>query len=242
MATFSHKNQTKNMHIQGRFVLAGTLIICCLALSNARSVKAQQQAPGRTFDPYHIMKPLNNGIPNNPEDISPLLDGEKIPIIDLPDVSGKPVDLNQAVESKPTILVFYRGGWCPYCSKQLAGLQEALPDLRKMGYQLIAIGTDDPAHLSVTAGKEKLDYTLLSDADLAVSKRFGLAYKAPASYDRILPQASGGKNRDKLLPVPSVFILDRKGIIQFEYINPDFTQRLRPDLLKAAAKALYKYL
>ncbi|WP_426330139.1 hypothetical protein [Pedobacter sp. R-06] len=43
---------------------------------------------------------------------------------------------------------------------------------------------------------------------------------------------------DRLLPVPSVFILDKKGKILFEYINPDITQRLSAPLLKAAATAL----
>lgn len=181
-------------------------------------------------------------VPGKPEDISPLLDGETIPIVNIPDASGKNFDLNKAVASHPTILVFYRGGWCPFCSRQLAGLQQVYPDLKKMGYQLIAISTDDPKHLNGSAMKESLEYTLLSDADLNVSKKFGLAYKAPGGYSNILPESSGGRNTDLLVPVPSVFILDRKGTIQFEYINPDFKQRLDPGLLMAAAKSLFSRL
>ena len=109
-----------------------------------------------------------------------------------------------------------------------------------MGYQLIAISTDSPENLAKSIGKHALSYTLLSDADLNISKQFGIAFKAPAAYGNILAQGSNGKNLDKLLPVPSVFILDRKGIIQFEYVNPDFKQRISSDLLESVAAALVR--
>ncbi|MBC7565840.1 MAG: AhpC/TSA family protein [Pedobacter sp.] len=178
------------------------------------------------------------GVPLKPEDISPLLIGEAIPVLNLPSASGKSFDLNKSVAEKPTILVFYRGGWCPYCSKQLSGLQEIEKDLAGMGYQVIAISTDSPENLSKSMDKQKLSYTLLSDADLSASKKFGIAFKSPKGYDKFLPETSGGKNVDKLLPVPSVFILSKKGNILFEYINPNITQRLSASLLKAAAMSL----
>ena len=50
------------------------------------------------------------------------------------------------------------------------------------------------------------------------------------------------KNVDKLLPVPAVFILSKKGNIKFEYINPNYNQRMSAALLKAAAAAVYSEL
>lgn len=178
------------------------------------------------------------GVPLKPEDISPLLVGEQIPVLRMLKSSGEMFDLNKSVSETPTILVFYRGGWCPYCSKHLAGLQEIEKDLVKMGYQIIAVSTDSPDNLSKTMTKQKLSYTLLSDADLSAAKKFGIAFKGPQNYDKFLPETSGGKNVDKLLPVPSVFILNKKGNILFEYINPNITQRLSASLLMAVATAL----
>jgi peroxiredoxin len=183
---------------------------------------------------------MKNAIPAKPTDISPLLIGESIPAVEVPDAGGNPYNLNNKVSEKPTILVFYRGGWCPFCNKELAGLQSIHGDLVKMGYQLIAISTDSPDNLTKSIGKHQLSYTLLSDADLSVSKQFGIAFKAPAAYGNTLIAGSNGKNVDKLLPVPSLFILDQKGIIQFEYINPDFKQRIGSDLLQSVAGALVK--
>jgi peroxiredoxin len=180
--------------------------------------------------------------PTKPEDVSPLLIGENIPAIHALDAMGNDFDLNAAIARQPTLLIFYRGGWCPYCNKQLSGLQEIENELKKIGYQTIAISTDSPDNLKVSVTKNKLDYTLLSDADLNISKQFGLAYKAPVAYDKLLPTSSGGKNIEKLLPVPSVFIISKKGNIRFEYINIDFKQRINPDLLKAVAQAVYSEL
>ncbi|WPU94765.1 peroxiredoxin-like family protein [Mucilaginibacter sabulilitoris] len=178
--------------------------------------------------------------PDKSTDISPLLIGESIPAVKIPASDGQLYDLNASITQKPTILVFYRGGWCPFCNKELAGIQTIQADLVKMGYQIIAISTDSPENLSKSIDKNQLTYKLLSDADLAVSKQFGLAFKAPAAYGKTLEAGSNGKNIDKLLPVPSVFILDKKGVILFEYINPDFRQRISPELMLSVAASLSK--
>ena len=52
------------------------------------------------------------------EDISPLLIGEKIPKQDLISVDNKAVSTSE-IFSKKTVLIIYRGGWCPYCNSQL---------------------------------------------------------------------------------------------------------------------------
>jgi hypothetical protein len=50
--------------------------------------------------------------------------------------------------------------------------------------------------------------------------------------------ASGQKHH--MLPVPAVFLIATNGLIQFQYANPDYRQRLNPDLLVAAARILFK--
>lgn len=220
------KNVIQKIKTVGTVVLV--LFMSSSVMMHAQQMKMTEQE----------MKPTSYIIPQKPEDISPLLNGEKIPMATLLDANGKSFNLNKAIAERPTILIFYRGSWCPYCSKQLSGLQDLAPDLEKTGYQIIAISTDQPLVLMQSATKEKLNYTLLSDADLEVSKQFGIAFKAPKAYWEMLPKTTGGKNIDLLLPVPSVFIVDRKGAIHFEYINPDFKQRLNPELLKSVAHSI----
>lgn len=180
----------------------------------------------------------NYAIPENPNDISPLLIGEIIPAAMLQNINGDEIDLAQKFKSKPTVLIFYRGGWCPFCSKQLASLQEISSGLVDLGYQIIAVSTDKPEILQYTKETESLNYELLSDSNLKLAMEMGLAFKAPKSYNQFLPETTGGKNINLLLPVPAVFIVDKMGKINFEYINPNYKERINPKLLMSVAETL----
>lgn len=79
---------------------------------------------------------------------------------------------------------------------------------------------------------------------MEVARAFGVAYQVDAStlaalknYGVDLEEASGEKHR--FLPVPAVFVVGKNGVIQFEYVNPDYKVRLHPDLLLAAARLLF---
>jgi len=176
--------------------------------------------------------------PAKPEDISPLLIGEKVPEATLTNQKGEKIDFQKLIKKKPSIIIFYRGGWCPYCNLQLAGIQEIEEDLLNLGYQIIAISPDSEKFLTKTTKKKKLSYTLLSDANLSLTKNFGLAFIAPQKYERKvgLKERSNNQNTEMLLPVPAVFLVDTDGKIQFEYINPDYSVRLSSKMLKAIAE------
>ena len=50
-------------------------------------------------------------VPSSPHGVCPLLTGTAIPPVTLTTVDGNPFDLSAAVLPKPSLLVFYRGGW-----------------------------------------------------------------------------------------------------------------------------------
>jgi peroxiredoxin len=178
---------------------------------------------------------FSQGIPQTPTDVSPLLIGEKIPALTLPDVSGTSVSLAELVGKRQTVLIFYRGGWCPYCNVHLAELQSIENDVLQAGYQIVALSPDSPEMLKASVEKHTLRYTLLSDSKTEAARAFGLAFRAPEKYGDMLAKASGNGNR-AILPVPAVFVLNKKGEILFEYINPDFKKRISGSLLMAVLK------
>ena len=45
------------------------------------------------------------------EEICPLLPGAKLPAVTLQRIDGSDLNLAEAVGRKPSILIFYRGGW-----------------------------------------------------------------------------------------------------------------------------------
>lgn len=177
-------------------------------------------------------------LPKSPNDISPLLIDEKAPNLSLKTAEGETINFAKITKSKKTILVFYRGGWCPYCNAHLSALAEADKELLALGYQIVAISPDAPKSLLETKSKEKVNYTLLSDSDGAFAKAFGIAFQAPKNYDKYLTKGSDGINTELYLPVPSLFILDTEGTIVFEYISLDYKHRITNDLLLSVVKSL----
>lgn len=180
-----------------------------------------------------------NDLPKVATEIAPLLIGEKIPNFILKSVENTAVNLTKVISKKRTVLVFYRGGWCPYCNAHLAALGEAEKQLLDLGYQIIAISPDAPKSLRVTDDQQKLNYVLLSDSTGELSRAVGIAFQAPENYKTIITKDSDGVN-NSFLPVPAVFILNTNAEIEFEHITPNFKNRISNDLLIAAAKSLNK--
>ncbi len=177
------------------------------------------------------------------DQVRPILLGSAMPDVPLRTLSGKPITLKAQVAGKPAILVFYRGGWCPFCNLQLSELRLIQKDAEKLGYQIIAISPDRPEELSKTLGKDKLTYTLLSDSKALALRAFGIGYRLDdASFAKYqgygidLEKASGEK--EHALPVPSVFIVDKDGVLQFSYSHPDYRVRVPGTVVLAAAKAI----
>ena len=71
--------------------------------------------------------------------INPIKVSEKIPSVSVKNVDGRSVNLKDYIKDRPVVVVFYRGGWCPYCTRHLSALQEAKSEMDELGFELIAI-------------------------------------------------------------------------------------------------------
>ncbi len=183
----------------------------------------------------------NPGYADKPENVTPILINSVIPDVNLKTIDGVAISLREKVAEKPTLLVFYRGGWCPYCSRHMMDLQKIEKEIVELGYQVLAISPDRPEELSKSMNKGELTYTLLSDSPMDVSKAFGIAFKmdekAVARYKEVgidLEKSSGYNHH--LLPVPAVFIVNQEGIVKFTYVNPNYKERINGEILLTAAK------
>lgn len=176
-------------------------------------------------------------LPENPQDIAPLLVGEAMPEMQLTGADGQSYATGQLLAQKPTVLIFYRGGWCPYCNRHLSAVGMLEEQLLELGYQVVAVSPDAPEKLKGSQEKQGLNYTLLSDANGSFTQAAGLAFQAPEKYRKMLAEHSGNKNTG-FLPVPALFILDKEGKILFEHVNPDYSVRIDDAVLLAVAKAL----
>lgn len=191
---------------------------------------------------YENMPNASNAVASSPEEICPVLVSMKIPSVNVKTVEGKEISLYDVISKKPTVLIFYRGGWCPYCNLQLSQLQEIEKTLMDMGYQIVAISADRYEKSKGIIKNKNIKYTLLSDSSMEAAQAFGIAFHVDdvtfAKYKIFgldIEDASGEKHH--ILPVPSVFVLKTDGTIVFSYVNPDYKMRLSSEVLLAMAKA-----
>jgi cyclase len=155
-------------------------------------------------------------------------------------MAGRSFDLNAAVVRQPTVLIFYRGGWCPFCNAHLRELQASAPALRALGYQILAVSSDTPDKLRATLERNKLDYVLLSDDQVAVAAKFGLRYQVNDAYLAHLRDDKGTdlvRQNGGYLLTPAAYIVDRTGKLRFAYVNDNASVRVGQDVLLREARA-----
>jgi peroxiredoxin len=159
--------------------------------------------------------------------------GTPAPDLTLPDATGKPVRLAELWSQGLLVLVFYRGGWCPYCNLELRAWQQQLDALRARGANLVAISAQTPDNSLSTAEKNALAFPVLSDSALAAAEGFGIAYELPPELVKLYGQAGNdlptlNGNGRWVLPVPATYVIGRDGRILQAHIEADYRRRAEP--------------
>lgn len=189
------------------------------------------------------MDDRNKKAANNADEICPIKVGEEIPSANLQTIEGGDINIRDIVKGRKSVLIFYRGGWCPYCNLHLSELVQIEDSLVKLGYKIIAISMDRPDSLRSTLEKHNMKYELYSDSKADVCTAFGIAFTVDDDYIKKLKsfnmdiEASSGQTHH-ILPVPGAFVVDANGIIQFEYVNPNYKTRIKGDVLLEIAKEI----
>jgi peroxiredoxin len=187
--------------------------------------------------------PAHAEIAQSANQARPMLVGQQAPSARLLDLDGTPVQLTEVLAAKQTVLVLFRGGWCPYCNRQLQQLQVALKHLQDLGYQVVAVSPDAPQALSGFRTSAGLHYALYSDPEATLAQKLGLAYHVQArdfggqqQFEKWIAQAPKARRANPVLPVPAVYLLTRSGVAFFQYVNIDHTVRLSGEVLLTAAR------
>ncbi len=114
-----------------------------------------------------------------------------------------------------------------------------------LGYRIVAVSPDRPAELSNTITKNDLTYTLLSDSSMIGAQALGIASRFStikvAAYklnNQDIESASGQDHH--LIPVPSVFIIDMKGLIRFAHTDSNHRKRIETEEILRIAQGLAK--
>jgi peroxiredoxin len=156
-------------------------------------------------------------------------------------LDGSDVALDALLARGPTLVVFYRGGWCPYCQYQIHALAQAHAEIARRGVAVVAISADLPSHEADTRSASDVPFALLSDPKLAVVRAFHVAIAVPPEdlakhegYAKTLEDYSGETHH--MVAVPSMFLVDR-GVVRWAHGDPKYTVRPSTAQLLAALDA-----
>lgn len=158
-------------------------------------------------------------------------------------IDDLPIDLIETAAGRPVVLVFYRGGWCPYCNTTLRAYAEALPRIEAAGGTLIAVTPERLGRAFHTARDNDLRFAVAVDAGNRFARSLGLVSAVPDTLRPLyrdsgidLPAHNGDQSHE--LPLSATFVLASCGRVTFAHVEADFTRRAEPADVVAALEAL----
>ena len=162
-----------------------------------------------------------------PDNLKP---GQPLPDFQAVDEDGKPVNSSE-LAGAPAILLFVRGSWCPFCSKQVADLTKVYKEITDSGARLILV---TPKPLDTTrrvADIFEVDFKFWLDESLNIAKRLGLVLEAgvPDDYRKEYGE-------DTLWPTS--LVVDANGIIRFTELSRFIADRPNPEKLLKVVRGL----
>ena len=157
--------------------------------------------------------------------------GTQIESVSVSDLYGAKYALEDAWKEKPALIVFFRGGWCPYCNMQVRELSVYHSKLQEAGVQPVLISVDEPDKSALLGAKYDIPFPVLSDPDLIVHKQFNVVLTLDKNtvdvyknqYDIDLSAWSGRDHRS--FAVASAFVVDKDGVVRVSHAPKDYSQR-----------------
>jgi peroxiredoxin len=157
--------------------------------------------------------------------------GEKAPEFNAKTAEGKKFALYNQLKSKPVVLIFYRGYWCPVCSRYLSAYQDSLQLIVDRGASFIAVTPETYDFVEKTREKTKAGFEIISDTDGKIMEAYKVNYKVTEDYQHGIEThlnaniAKTNGQKEAVLPVPATYIIDQKGNIVYRQFDLNYSNR-----------------
>jgi peroxiredoxin len=170
--------------------------------------------------------------------------GDVFPDFELPDETDRLVSSAELLDRAPLVLVFFRGGWCPYCSATMAELERIRPEIEAAGAALIGIVPARKEELARIRAERGLGFQLLSDQGGRLARLCDVSYSmstAQIAYYRDLcgidiPALAADTEWE--LPLPATYVVGRDGVVTYAFAAADWAERAEPQAILEAVRVL----
>lgn len=174
---------------------------------------------------------------------SPLGVGQKAPDFTLKDAEGKSHTLSQMIADGPVLLLFFKGGWCPYSMLTLRAWEDVAAEIRAAGGRLIALSPQKASRAEQVRDNNGVSFPILSDSHNHVARAFGVLGECRQLTREILTKLGCDLTEENddgswSLPRAAEFLIGTDGIIRLAHVSPVHFERLEPKEGLAAMRAL----
>lgn len=170
--------------------------------------------------------------------------GATLPDAPLLNPYGTSVRLYDALGAALTVVLFYRGAWCPHCNRAVRRYQaELVPELLRRAIPLVAISPQKPDGSLTMQEKNELTFTVPSDPGNVLARQVGILTR-PTDAVRARQLAAGidiaSMNADGTteLPMPTTLIVDGEHVVRWIDVHPNYATRSEPAEILAALDSL----
>ena len=148
------------------------------------------------------------------------------------DQNGVEVSLKDLRKKGNVVVVFYRGAWCPYCTRYVKRLQDSLDLIRARGAQLVVITPETDEWVDTTISKTGAQFPIIHDQDMKIANAYKVAFRVDertlgryknAGIDLL---KTNQQTKDAYLPVPAVYIVNTDGAVTVRYFEEDYKKRV----------------
>ncbi len=156
--------------------------------------------------------------------------GETVPEFKTNTYDGKSIGFSSLLENAPLLVIFYRGGWCPFCNYQVRQITEAYDKFRQRHVTPVLISVDKPEGAALLKQSYAIPFPVLSDPLLHAHEAFNTVIKLDkAGYERYKSygmdlEAWSGQTHHKMT-APAVFLVTRDGKVIWSHVALDFKTR-----------------
>lgn len=156
--------------------------------------------------------------------------GRPLPEFEAVDESGNSVR-SADLAGTPAVLLFVRGSWCPFCSKQVASLTRVYKEITDAGARLILVTPQPLQTTRRVAEMFELDFNFWLDESLAAARQLGLLMS-----DGVPDDYRQEYGEDTLWPTS--LVVDAGGVIRYTALSRFIADRPDPEQLLKVVRQL----
>ncbi|GAB5466857.1 MAG: peroxiredoxin-like family protein [Candidatus Kapaibacteriales bacterium] len=198
-----------------------------LEMRKAESMAKMDPEKAQTYE-MGIMKVAESGAMDR---ILPV--GTKAPDFTLPNTEGGETKLSDKLSEGPVVLVWYRGGWCPYCNLTLQAYADKIDYFKAAGASLIAISPEMADKAVATDEKLSLPFDVVSDKGNKTADKYGLTFTVDPEtkkwYDKGFGMANYNGDDSGKLPLAGTYVIGKDGKVLNAFFFHDYRMRVNPE-------------